>query len=208
MTHLIETYGLYLLFGLIMLESAGIPLPGETALIAAAVASAHDRLPAIWWVITVAASAAIIGDNLGYWAGREGLIKLLRRWKRVARFEDRVLPPAERFFRKHGAKTVFFGRFVALLRITAAWLAGMSRMSWPKFLFWNAAGGIVWATGVGLIAYFLGKRAADIVEKLGYGAAAVLVVVAIGAFFGVRRWKRRIGLEEVPDAREEPQPTR
>ena len=196
MTHLIETYGLYLLFGLILLESAGIPLPGETALIAAGVASAHDRLPDIWWVIVVAASAAILGDNLGYWAGREGLIKLIRRWKRIARFEDRVLPPAERFFAKHGSKTVFFGRFIALLRITAAWLAGMSKMPWPKFLFWNAAGGIVWATGVGLIAYFLGRGAADIVEKFGYGAAAVLIVGAIAAFFGVRYWKKRMGLEE------------
>lgn len=195
MTHLIETYGLWLLFLFIMLESTGIPLPGETALIAAAIASEQGHFAHIWWVIVVAAAAAIIGDNLGYWAGREGVLKLLRRWKRIARFEDRVIPPAERFFKKHGGKTVFFGRFIALLRITAAWLAGMSRMPWWRFFAWNASGGIVWATAVGLVAYFLGRGAADIFEKFGYGAAALIVVTLIVAFFGLRHWKKRMGLE-------------
>jgi membrane protein DedA with SNARE-associated domain len=194
-THLIETYGLWLLFCLIMLESTGIPLPGETALIAAAVASERGHLAHIWWVIVVAAAAAIIGDNFGYWAGREGVLKLLRRWKRIAHFEDRVIPPAERFFAKHGGKTVFFGRFIALLRITAAWLAGMSGMPWWRFFAWNASGGIVWATTVGLVAYFLGKGAAGIFEKFGYGAAAVLVIGLIVTFFGLRHWKKRLGLE-------------
>lgn len=196
MEHLIETYGLGLLFGLIMLESAGVPLPGETALIGAGVLSSQDKAPDIWWVIAVAAIAAIIGDNLGYWAGRKGLLTLVRRWPRIARFEDRVLPPAERYFAKHGAKTVFFGRFIALLRITAAWMAGMSKMPWKKFLFWNAAGGIVWATAFGLAAYFFGKSAGALIEKFGYGAAALVVVTVVVGFFGLRYWKKRVGLEE------------
>ncbi len=196
MADLIETYGLALLFLLIALESAGVPLPGETALIAAAIAASQDRFPHVAWVIVVAAAAAILGDNGGYWLGRKGGRKLLHRWKRLERFSERVLPPSERFFAKHGAKTVFFGRFVAILRITSAWLAGVSRMEWWRFLLWNAAGGIVWAAGVALLAFYFGHAAADAVQRFGYLAAGAIAVLAIPAFLAVRWWKRRLGLDE------------
>src|SRR5919197_3438687 len=150
MEHLVESYGLGLLFVLIMLESAGIPLPGETALIGASVLASQGHFDIVW-VIAVAASAAIIGDNGGYWGGRIWGRKLLTRWKRLERFADRVLPPSERFFARHGGKTVFFARFIAILRFTAAWLAGVTRMTWWRFLFWNAAGGVCWAAGVGVL---------------------------------------------------------
>ena len=101
-------------------------------------------------VIVVAALAAIIGDNVGYWLGRKGGRGLLARTPyRPRRYFERALPPAERFFARHGPKTVFIGRFVALLRVTSAWLAGISHMPWWRFLLWNALGGIVWATVVG-----------------------------------------------------------
>ena len=191
----LDAAGLPLLFLLICLESAGIPLPGETALITAAIAASQGHIAHIEWVIAVAAAAAILGDNGGYWAGRKGVLRLVQRWDRAKRFADRVIPPSERFFEKHGGKTVFLARFIAILRFTAAWLAGISKMPWWRFLVWNAAGGICWATGIGLLAYYLGHAAADAIDRYGYVAAGVIVVLAVAGYFGLRFWKKRTGLE-------------
>ena len=190
MTNLLLDYGLVLLFLLVAIESAGIPLPGETALITAAVL-AHDHY-GIEWVIAVAAAAAIFGDNVGYWLGRLGGRKLLERFDFTRRYAERALPPAERFFKRHGGKTVFFGRFVAFLRITSAWLAGISRMHWWQFFAWNALGGIVWAAGTGLLAYWAGKAAADAVQRYGLYAVVVLVVLGVIALVGIRFWRKRV----------------
>ena len=173
------------LFGLVLAESAGVPVPGETALLAAgALAGAgHLVLPL---VIAVATVAAIVGDNVGYWIGRIGGRALLERWGPIKRYADKAIPPGERFFQKHGGKTVFIGRFVAVLRVTAAWLAGITHMTWWRFFLWNAAGGITWATGVSLLAYYFGKAAADAVQTYGLYALVALVVVAALAFFGLR----------------------
>ena len=189
MTHLIVSYGLIVLFLLVGIESAGVPLPGETALVSAAVL-AHDHW-GIEWVIAVAAIAAIVGDNIGYWLGRTGGRKLIDRFELTRRYAEKALPPSERFFERHGGKTIFLARFIAVLRVTAAWLAGITRMHWWKFFLWNAAGGIVWATVVGLIAYYAGKAAADAVGR--YGLYGALVVIAIGAVvaLGVHAWHRR-----------------
>jgi membrane protein DedA with SNARE-associated domain len=189
-THLLLDYGLFLLFALVAIESAGIPLPGETALVTAAVL-AHDHY-GIVWVIVVAAAAAIVGDNIGYWLGRVGGRKLLERWRVTRRYAERALPPAERFFQRHGGKTVFFGRFFAFLRVTAAWLAGISRMHWWQFAAWNALGGIVWATGIGLLAYWAGQAAGDAVGTYGLYAVGVLVVVAVVGFVVLRLWRKRV----------------
>ncbi len=188
---LINSAGLYILFVLVALESAGLPLPGETALIAAGVLAARGKLD-IASVIVVAAAGAIVGDNAGYWIGRTGGRKLLTRWAWVERHASKVLPWSERFFERHGPKTVFIGRFVAVLRVTAAWLAGISRMEWWRFLLWNAAGGICWAAGIGLLAYYAGNAAAEAVNKYGLWGGIAVVVVAIVALLGVRYWRRRI----------------
>ena len=189
MTHFIQDYGLLFLFAIVCLESAGAWLPGETALIAAAIYASNGHLSIIG-VIAVAAVAAIIGDNIGYWLGREGGRRLLYRYGLLARFADRVLPPAERFFERHGGKAVFFARFFGGVRVTGAWMAGITRMSWWRFLFWNALGGIVWAVGVGVIAFYGGHAAADVIEEYGlYGGIGVVVIVALGlvAFHFLRR---------------------
>jgi len=189
-THLIEHYGLILLFLVVGLESAGLWLPGETALIAAAVYAADGHL-SIAGVIAVAAAAAILGDNVGYWAGREGGRRLLDRWRWLERLSARVLPPAERFFERHGGKAVFFARFFGGLRVTGAWMAGITRMPWWRFLVWNAAGGIVWAVGVGLLAYYGGKAAAETIARWGvYGGIAVAVIVIL-LIAGLHIWRRR-----------------
>ena len=181
MTHFFTHHGLPLLFVVIMLESFGLPLPGETALIAFGILAAQGNY-SITWVIVLAAAAAIVGDNLGYWLiGRLGGRALFERWRLLHRYGDRVLPRAERLMARHGGKTVFLGRFVSILRYTVAWIAGISRMKWWKFLFWNAAGGIAWATAVGLIAYYAGRTAADAIQRYGlYAAVGVAVALALG----------------------------
>jgi membrane protein DedA with SNARE-associated domain len=191
-THLLLSYGLVVLFVLVAVESAGVPLPGETTLIAAAIlATPKQHHYSIVTVIIVAACAAIFGDNIGYWLGRTGGRALLERWGPIRRYADRLLPPGERFFAKHGGKTVFIGRFVAVLRVTAAWLAGITHMPWWRFFLWNAAGGIIWATGVGLLAYYFGKAAADAVQTYGIYALVAIVVVAALVFVGLRVAKKR-----------------
>jgi membrane protein DedA with SNARE-associated domain len=190
-THFIDDFGLWFLFAIVCLESAGLWLPGETALIAAAVLAAKGHLP-IEGVIAVAAVAAIIGDNIGYWLGREAARPLIYRFARLRRYSERVLPPAERFFRRHGGKAVFLARFFGGLRVTGAWMAGITRMDWWRFLVWNAAGGIVWAFAVGLLAYYAGKAAADALARYGVYAAiagGIIFVLAIGA---LHVWRRRV----------------
>jgi membrane protein DedA with SNARE-associated domain len=187
-------WAMLMLFVLLTLESFGLPVPGETALIACAVLASQGSL-SITWVIVVAALAAIIGDNLGYWTARKGGRPLLQRHRLTQRYADRYLPRGERFFAKHGGKTVFLGRFVAVLRVTAAWIAGLSHMHWWRFLAWNAAGGIVWALVVGLVAYRLGDAAATALNQYGLVAAGGIVVVT-GLGYVVVRWIERRTLDD------------
>jgi membrane protein DedA with SNARE-associated domain len=188
-THFIQHYGLWFLFGIVCLESAGLWLPGETALIAAGVYASKGHL-SITSVIVVATAAAIIGDNIGYWLGREAGRRLIYRYDWTRRIADRAIPPAERFFERHGGKAVFLARFFGGVRVTGAWMAGITRMSWWRFLFWNALGGIVWAIAVGLVSFYAGKAAADAIARYGvYGGIAIglAIVLFIGALHVVRR---------------------
>jgi membrane protein DedA with SNARE-associated domain len=191
MESLVHDYGLFLLFLLIAMESAGIPLPGETALVAAGVLASRGKLDIVA-VITVAAVAAIVGDNVGYWIGRLGGRKLLERWDRLNRHAARVLPWSERFFERHGAKTIFLGRFIAVLRVTAAWLAGISRMDWWRFFLWNAAGGICWAALVALVAYYAGEAAGKAIERYGLIGGGVIVAILIVGLVVGRQMRRRM----------------
>jgi membrane protein DedA with SNARE-associated domain len=183
----VHHYGLLALFLIVMLESAGVPLPGETALVAAGVFASHGELN-IAAVIIVAAAAAIIGDNLGYWIGRTGGRSVLTRWT----VTSRTLPWAEGFFERHGPKTIFIGRFFSILRVTAAWMAGVSRMRWWTFFLWNAAGGICWALLVGLVAYLFGQAAADAIAKYGLIGGAAVVALALAGLVGFHFWRKRL----------------
>jgi len=163
-----------------MSESGGLPIPGETSLIAAAVLASLGKLQ-IALVIPIAATAAIVGDNIGYEIGRRGGRWLLERPGAFARQRQEVLRVGEPFFETHGPKAVFFGRFLLGLRVWASWLAGATRMRWRSFFVWNALGGICWATGIGLLAYFLGHSAGGAVEAFGiYGLVAFLLAVLGG----------------------------
>src|SRR5438067_1434789 len=138
------------------------------------------------------ATASIVGDNAGYWIGRKGGRALLRRIPYLRDYFARILPPAERFFERHGAKAVFCGRFISILRVTAAWLAGISHMPWWRFLFWNAAGGVVWATAFGVVAYYSGRAAADAINQYGLYAGIGLAVLIVIAAVGIHFWRRRM----------------
>jgi membrane protein DedA with SNARE-associated domain len=177
--------GLALLVGV---ESAGVPVPGETSLIAAAVLASQGHL-SLPIVIAVAGAAAIVGDNVGYLIGRRGGRWLLTRPGRWEQSRARLLNRGEAFFERHGAKAVFLGRWVPGLRVTAAWLAGTNRMRWPRFVFWNALGGITWAASIGLAAYYLGKAAAAILGAVGLAVLALIVVVGLAVLL-VRRLRR------------------
>jgi membrane-associated protein len=177
------------LFLIIAVESSGVPLPGETALITAGVLASSGRL-AIVPVIALAASAAIVGDNFGYLLGRRLGRRLMLRRGRFENARGRALDRAERFFARHGPKAVFLGRWITGLRIWAAWVAGATRMPWPTFLFWNALGGLAWAISVGLAAYLIGTAADNIATRVGEGAAAA-VVLALVAGSLVVAYRRR-----------------
>ena len=190
MTSFFTDHGLPLLFAAVAIESFGVPVPGETALIAFGVLASQGHY-SIAVVIAVAAAAAIIGDNLGFWLiGRRGGRALIARYAWVERRTQHVLPRAEALIRRYGGRAVFFGRFVSVLRETIAWVAGLAGMSWPRFLFWNALGGIVWASAVGLLAYYGGKALADAVSRYGLFAGASIVIAAVVIAVGSRLVRR------------------
>jgi membrane protein DedA with SNARE-associated domain len=168
--------GYPLLFLLVGAESAGALLPGETALIVAAALASQGRL-SLPLVIAVAAGAAILGDNIGYLIGRRGLRRLIDRPGRWAAGRRRLVERGEVFFARRGSSAVFFGRWLPGLRVVASWLAGANRMPWPRFLVWNALGGIAWASTVGTLAYLLGRSASGSLGAIGFIGVGVAVVV-------------------------------
>jgi membrane protein DedA with SNARE-associated domain len=178
--HLVESAGYPLLFLLVMSEAGGVPVPGETSLIAAAVLASQHKLQ-IEIVVPLAALAAIVGDNIGYLIGLKGGRWLLERPGAFRRQRQEVLRVGEPFFEAHGPKAVFFGRFLLGLRVWASWLAGATRMRWRSFALWNALGCISWASLIGLVAYFLGHSAGGAIEAFGiYGLVAILLAIVSG----------------------------
>jgi membrane protein DedA with SNARE-associated domain len=188
--HLVTVAGYPLLFVLVMSESSGVPVPGETALIAGAALASQGKLD-IELVIPLAAAGAIVGDNIGYVIGRKGGRWVLQRPGPFARQRAAVLEMGEPFFQRHGPKAVFLGRFVLGLRVWASWLAGATRMRWRSFLLWNALGGAAWATAIGLVAYYVGRSAGGAIEAFGlYGLVAVLLAI-VSLLVAARRHRRR-----------------
>ena len=185
LTHLIATYGYVAIALIIGLESMGLPLPGESALVLAALyASRHDQN--IGGVVAAAATGAILGDNIGYWVGREFGYRLLLRYGGAIGLSGSKIKLGQYLFLRHGGKVVFFGRFVAVLRVLAAFLAGVNRMDWGRFLLANAAGGILWASVVGFGAYVLGRTVLQVTGPLGIGLVVAGVAVMVGVFLLVR----------------------
>jgi membrane-associated protein len=177
-------------FAFVAVETMGIPVPGETALIAAALLAHAGKLDIVPLVLT-AAAAAIIGDNVGFTIGRRVGRRVLVAPGPLYRHRLAVLERGEPFFERHGAKAVFLGRWVAGLRIASAWLAGVNRMRWRTFLPWNALGGLAWAASIGFTVYALGHIAEQVIKVIGPAAAAAVVVIALLLIVRHRRRQRR-----------------
>jgi undecaprenyl-diphosphatase len=188
---LIEHYGyLVVLFG-VMLESTGVPLPGETILLAAGVLVQRGHLD-LGDAIAFGILGAVIGDQIGYWVGREGGRPFVLRWGRYVFITPRRLARAEAFFERHGGKAVFLARFFSGLRVFGALVAGISRMRWMTFLIYNALGGAVWATAVVLLGYFLGSSLALVERWLGRATLVLASVVTVAvAFYLAYLWAAR-----------------
>ncbi|HUZ91795.1 MAG TPA: DedA family protein [Methylocella sp.] len=189
---LVAQHGYWVVFLIIMLESAGVPLPGETVLIlASGYAGATGELD-LALVITCAAMAAIIGDNIGFWVGRTWGANFLLRYGKFVHLPESRLKLGQYLFEKHGAKIVFFGRFVAFLRVFAALLAGVNKYRWPQFLFFNAAGGIIWAVVIGISAFLFGDSMRRISGPLGIIALAGVAAGVIAFIYIVRREEKKM----------------
>ena len=180
--HLITTYGYWAVFALVGLESLGIPLPGETILIAAGTYAGHTHKMSVWGIFAAAVAGAIIGDNIGFWIGDKGGYALLRRYGHYIHVDEAKIKIGRYIFDRHGGKVVFFGRFVSVLRTYAAFLAGTNRMRWRRFLVFNAAGGIVWSAIYAFGSYAVGntlRHASGTINIILGAAAAVAIVTAI-----------------------------
>lgn len=190
--HFIEVWGYLLVFAGIAIESTGIPFPGETTLLVAAATAATSSQLHIEWVILWAAVGAIVGDNFGYWAGRKFGRPILKRVGPLLHFTPKKQAYLETYFERHGAKTVFLGRFIAILRTWTAFFAGLNHMHYPTFLKYNALGGFTWAIVVGLLGFIFGTNLPLLAKWLGnfsYVVLGLLILLGIG-FMIIKRRKQ------------------
>lgn len=184
-----------------MLESMGLPLPAETLIISASIYCAATHKLDIQWVALAAVTGAVIGDNIGYLIGRKVGLPLLQKYgSRIKLTPDRLL--LGRFlFRHHGSGIVFFGRFIALLRVFVALLAGANHMPWPRFMLFNALGGLCWAGGYATGAYYLGRK---VTQVSGPASIAMGLAVAVGLVLSavfLRRNEERLTQQALREAR-------
>ena len=205
--HILASYGYAAIFLIVMLESAGVPLPGETTLVSAAVYAGTHHTLNIGFIIAAAAAGAILGDNIGYWVGREFGNRLVSRWGHLVGLDERKRKLGRYLFARHGGKIVFFGRFVALLRAFAALLAGVNGLPPLQFFIYNAAGGIVWATLFGLGGYLLGEGIHHVTGPIGWAALAMAIVFAVMFWRYYKQHEERLLAEaEIARARAERPP--
>ncbi|MEO7962784.1 MAG: bifunctional DedA family/phosphatase PAP2 family protein [Gemmatimonadaceae bacterium] len=185
---LLSSYGYVVVFLIVGLESLGVPLPGETVLVTASAFAARGHL-SIVGVVIAAIAGAVLGDNGGYWIGRKGGIALVHRYGRFLHLDDEKLERVRSFFDTHGAKTVFIGRFIAVLRTWAAFFAGAGRMPYNAFMMYNALGGIVWAIIFGSLGFVFGRNLKVLEHYLGR-ASLVLALLAALVVALILLWRR------------------
>jgi membrane protein DedA with SNARE-associated domain len=191
----LATYGYLAVFAFVGIESLGVPFPGETMLVTAAIYAGTTGNLSIAFVIAAGAAGAIVGDNIGFGIGHWGGYRLLVRYGKYLRLDQAKLKVGRYLFIRHGGKVVFFGRFVSILRTYAAFLAGTNRMPWWRFLVFNAAGGILWATLYGLSAYYLGHEIERVGKPVGITIAVAAVIVIVVALIFVRRSESQLEAE-------------
>jgi membrane-associated protein len=194
--HIFETlrsyliaYGYWAVAGSLLLENAGLPVPGETILLLASFLASSERTLALPTIIVVATIAAVTGDNLGYWIGHRGGRSLLERYQHLLRISPRTIERGERLFQRYGATTIFFARFIAGLRIVAGPLAGVLGMDWRKFVLWNFLGAMVWVSVIAAIGYFLGSNWDLLVRVVKHLHVSGIVLAAVAVL--LLWWRRR-----------------
>lgn len=195
---LLASYGYAIVAAFVGIESLGVPFPGETMLVAAAVYAGQTHRIGLIGIIIAAAAGAIIGDNIGFTIGRFGGYPILHRYGHYIRLNHRKLKVGMYLFMKHGGKVVFFGRFVSILRTWAAFLAGANRMHWARFLGFNAAGGIIWAAVFAVGGYYLGDRISQVSGPVGLVQLGIGVVALVVSFLVIRRQEH--SLEDIAEA--------
>lgn len=209
--HLVQAYGYLAVLLAVGAESLGVPVPGETTLIAAALFAGATHRLSLLYLIGVAAIAAITGDNLGYLIGRGGGYRLLRRYGHRVHVDEAKLKVGRYLFDRHGGSVVFAGRFITVLRTYAAFLAGTNMMNWRRFFLYNAAGGILWAALVGTGAYFLGSAAHRVGTVVAVAGGVLLAALTVALIWYMHRHMARLEskaaraypgpLDEVPAGR-------
>ena len=195
LANLIAAHGYWIVAAAIGIESMGIPAPGETALVTAAIFAGTTHRLNIGLVIIAAAAGAIAGDNIGYLVGRRFGYTLLLRYGHLVRLDAPRLKLGQFLFARHGGKVVFFGRFIAGLRALAALLAGINCMGWRRFLFFNASGGIVWAAAYGFAAYVFGERLESVRGAVAMTGIVAAVLACAGGFWWMRRHEAALQAE-------------
>lgn len=195
LNQLVSTYGYWAVMLFVGIESIGIPFPGETMLLAAAIYAGTTHNLDIALVIAAASAGAVLGDNIGFWFGREFGYELVLRYGRYIHLDQAKMKLGMYLFLKHGGKVVFFGRFVAVLRTFAALLAGVNQMDWRRFLAFNLAGGVAWATILGVAGFIFGRQARHLLGAAGLVILFVAAILLVAAFIAVRRNQRRLEAE-------------
>ncbi len=193
--HLLNQYGYAAVFAVVGAESLGIPLPGETILIAAALYAGSTHKLSVWAIFVVAATAAITGDNIGFWIGNKGGYRLLHRYGRYIRADDTKIKIGRLIFDRHGGKVVFFGRFVSVLRTYAAFLSGTLKMRWRRFLPYNASGGIVWAAIYSFVPYAIGNTINKASKPVDIGLGVVAAAIVAVGIWVIRRQAGRLAVQ-------------
>ena len=192
---LIAAYGYGLILLIVMLESLGLPVPGETTLITASIYAGATHDLSLLGIIAAAAAGAVIGDNIGFWIGENFGSRLLIRFGPRLGITPAKIKLGQYLFMRHGGKVVFFGRFVAVLRALAAFLAGTNKMPWPRFFVFNVAGGVVWATFYACAAYALGTRVHALAGPVGFSSLLLAAAFLVWLFMFMRRHEARLEQE-------------
>ena len=186
-------YGYWTVAIALLLENAGIPVPGETILLFASFLAYSERELHLPIIIIVATAACTIGDNLGYLIGRRGGRRLLARYQHIFRIRDKTIARGERLFARYGSLTIFFARFVFGMRIIAGPLAGVLHMEWKRFVLFNFLGAVVWVTVITLVGYFFGSQweaLLRVMHRINLGIAAAVGIVVLLLWWRHRRKKQ------------------
>ncbi|HZQ24422.1 MAG TPA: DedA family protein [Terriglobales bacterium] len=187
--NLIVHYGYWGIAGALLLENAGIPVPGETILLLASFLAFSEHELSLPWIIVVGTCGATVGDNIGFALGHYGGRRLLDRYRKTFRISDALVERGERLFQRFGSVTIFFSRFIFGMRVIAGPLAGVLRMDWKNFALFNFLGALVWVTTISLVGYFFGRNWSVLAEELDQFQIAILIVAALAIlvwwrFFG------------------------